>query len=157
MIISYLKMLTFLSKEEIEELEQKNMLHPELREAHRALAREIITDLHGKEEYEKALHISEVLFKGNIKELSEEEVEVAFKGVPSFQIEKEENLIDFLVNHQICSSKREAREFVKGNSISINGEKVTDESLVVKKDCVIASKYVIVRRGKKKYFVGLFN
>ncbi len=55
MVISYLKIFTFLSKEEIDELEIKNNEHPELREAHKALAREIITDLHGKEEYEKAL------------------------------------------------------------------------------------------------------
>ena len=69
MVISYLKKLTFLSVEEIEELEKKHLANPELREAHKALAREIITDLHGKEEYEKALKISECLFKGNIKEL----------------------------------------------------------------------------------------
>ncbi len=157
MIIEYLKKLTFLSKEEIEKYEISNKEHPEKREAHQALAREIITDLHGKEEYEKALHISEVLFKGNIKELSEEEVQDAFKGVPSFEIKEEESIIDFLVHHQICSSKREAKEFVKGNSISVNGEKITDESFIVTKKTSIASKYVIVRRGKKKYFVGLFN
>ena len=62
MIISYLKSLTFLTKEEIEELEKRHNEHPELREAHKALAREIITDLHGKESYEKAVMMSEALF-----------------------------------------------------------------------------------------------
>ena len=67
MIIDYLKKLTFLSKEEIEKIEKSHNEHPELREAHKALAREIITDLHGKESYEKAVKISESLFSGDIK------------------------------------------------------------------------------------------
>lgn len=156
MIIEYLKKLTFLTKEEIEELDKKNKEHPELREAHQALAREIITDIHGKEEYEKALHISEALFKGSINELSVEEIEDAFHGVPSFEIKEEEPILDFLVNHGITSSKREAREFLSAGSITVNGVKVTEEKEVITKEKAIGSKYIIVRRGKKKYFVGLF-
>ena len=72
MIIDYLKKLTFLSKEEIEELEEKHKKAPEKREAHKALARCVITDIHGKEEYEKAVRISEALFSGNVKSLSKE-------------------------------------------------------------------------------------
>ena len=74
MIIEYLKKLTFLSREEIEELEKKHNLHPELREAHKALAREVITDLHGEEEYLRAEKISESLFSGDIASFTGKDV-----------------------------------------------------------------------------------
>src|SRR5574344_1303650 len=133
MVTSYLKIFTFLSKEEIEELEAKNTEHPELREAHKALAREIITDLHGKEEYEKAVSISDSLFSGNIKNLSVKDVMIGFKDVPSVEISEETTLIDLLVNNKITGSKREAREFLTAGSITLNGDKVTDENLKVTK------------------------
>lgn len=157
MIIEYLKKLTFLSKEEIDLLEVSNKEHPELREAHKALAREIITDLHGKEEFEKAVHISEVLFSGEVNQLSVEEIKDAFHGVPKFTIEKEEDIANFLVSNKICSSKREAREFINSGSITINGEKVTDENMLITKKLAIGETYIIVRRGKKKYYLGLFQ
>ena len=156
MIIDYLKKLTFLSKEEIEELDKKNQERPELREAHKALAREIITDLHGEKEYEKAIKISDSLFSGNVKDLTEEEISVGFKGVPSFEISEEMAVIDMLVNNSICSSKREAREFLNAGSITINGDKVMDENMIITKELAIGGKYIIVRRGKKKYFVVSF-
>ena len=127
MVISYLKIFTFLSKEEIDELEIKNNEHPELREAHKALAREIITDLHGKEEYEKALKISECLFKGNIKELDTKDILVGFKDVPHFEVEENIKIIDLIVNGKVASSKREAREFINSGAIYINGDKVEDD------------------------------
>ena len=157
MIIEYLKKLTFLTKEEIEALEKTNQEHPELREAHKALAREIITDLHGKDEFNKAVKISEVLFSGDIKKLNLKEIEEGFKDVPNFAINIEENIIDFLVNNKICSSKREAREFVNAGSITINGDKITDLDYVITKKDAIENKVVIVRRGKKKYYLGKFN
>lgn len=157
MIIDYLKKLTFLSKEEIEELEIKNNAHPELREAHKALAREIITDLHGKDEYDKAVKISEALFSGNIKDLTGEEIKEGFKGVPSFTIDENISLIDMLVNNGIATSKREAREFISAGSIIVNGDKATDENMLITKEVSIANTYVIVRRGKKKYYVGIIK
>ena len=105
MIIQYLKMLTFLSKEEIEELEVKNNEHPELREAHKTLAREIITDLHGKEEYEKAVLMSEVLFTGEFKKLDKEEIEELFKGYKKINVKKDILLVDLLIEMGIASSK----------------------------------------------------
>ena len=155
-IIDYLKVFTFLSKEEIEELEKKNNERPELREAHKALAREVITDLHGKEEYEKALRISECLFSGDIKNLILNEIEEGFKDVPSFEIEDSINIMDMFINNNICSSKREIREFLNSGAITINGEKVTDENLIINKDMAIENKIIIIRRGKKKYYMGKF-
>ena len=157
MVIDYLKIFTFLSVEEILDLEKKHKEQPELREAHKALAREIICDLHGKESYEEAVKISESLFSGDIKNFTSKDVEVAFKGLDPFVIHEDFNIVDLLVNSGICSSKREAREFVSNSSITVNGEKVTDLEFVLTKDQCIDSKYVVVRRGKKKYFVGIYQ
>ena len=156
-VIDYLKIFTFLSVDEIKELEKKNKEHPELREAHKALAREIITDLHGKKSYEEAVKISESLFSGDIKSFTGKDIEVAFKGIEPFKIKGDMNIVDLLVDGGICSSKREAREFINNSSITFNGDKITDLDFQVTKDKCIDSKYVVIRRGKKKYFVGVYE
>ena len=153
MIIEYLKKLTFLSKEEIEEIEKSHNENPHLREAHKALAREVITDIHGKEEYEKAVRLSEVLFNGNVKTLTATDIEQVFKGVPSYQIEESMNLLDLLVDKNIASSKREAREFINNGAILVNGDVIKDENYIICKEISIEDKYVIIRRGKKKYYL----
>ena len=157
MVVSYLKIFTFLSREEIEELEAKNAANPELREAHKALAREIITDLHGEAEYEKAVNISNALFSGNVKALSLADIKVGFKDVPTVEIEDNgTTLIDVLVNNKICSSKREAREFLNAGSITLNGDKVTDENLAITRDLAIEGEVIVLRRGKKKNYIVKF-
>lgn len=153
MIISYLKKLTFLSKEEIEEIEAKHNEHPELREAHKILAREIITDLHGKEEYEKAVRISEALFKGNFSDLSNEELGEAFKGNEVKEIELNKNILDLLVEMNVATSKRQAREFISGNSIEIKGEKVKELDKTITEQDLINNTFLIIKRGKKNYYV----
>lgn len=157
MIISYLKKLTFLSKEEIEEIEKRHEEKPELREAHKILAREIITDLHGKEEYEKAIKISEALFKGNFSELSNEELEEAFKGNEIKTIEIDRNIVDVLVDMNVAQSKRQAREFVSNNSIEIKGEKVNELDRIIDNNYLINNTYLIIKRGKKNYYIGKVN
>ena len=157
MVIDYLKIFTFLSVDEIKELEKKNKEHPELREAHKALAREIITDLHGEDSYLEAVNISESLFSGDIKNFTAKDVEVAFKGLTPFTILEDKNIVDLLVEGKICSSKREAREFVSNSSITVNGEKITDLDYMITKDNCIDKKYIVVRRGKKKYFIGIYE
>jgi tyrosyl-tRNA synthetase len=122
MIIEYLKKLTFLSKEEIEKIEKENNEHPEKRIAHKALAHEIITHIHSEESYQEAVKISEALFSGDIKSFTENEIKDAFKGLEPFTINEDTSIVDLLVNGGVCSSKREAREFVGNGSISLNGE-----------------------------------
>jgi len=157
MVIHYLKVFTFLTKEEIEDLEKRNNENPHLREAHKALAREIITDLHGEESYNNAVKISEALFSGDIKSFTGKDVEVAFSGLEPFKMTEDSLLIDVLVNNGVCSSKREAREFMGNGSITVNGDKITDLEFMVTKDVCIDSKYIVIRRGKKKYHLGIFE
>ncbi|AEB14404.1 tyrosine--tRNA ligase [Treponema succinifaciens] len=157
MVVDYLKIFTFLSKEQIEELEAKNKEHPELREAHKALAREIITDLHGAAEFVKAVNISSSLFSGDVKSLSLKDIEIGFKDVPTISISEGEKLIDVLVNNKIASSKREAREFLAAGSITLNGEKFTDENMPVTSQLAIEGKVIVLRRGKKKNYIVKFG
>ena len=157
MVIHYLKVFTFLSKEEIEAIEKEQLQHPESRVAQKALACEIITDLHGKEKFEKAEEMSQLLFSGNIQKLSVKDLKIGLKDVPHFDITEEMNLVEFLVTHKIASSKREAREWITACSISVNGEKITDLEFVVSKQEALEQTLTIVRRGKKKYYVGTWN
>ncbi|MDE6584550.1 MAG: tyrosine--tRNA ligase [Anaeroplasmataceae bacterium] len=149
-VIDYLKFLTFLSKEEIEELEKKNNEAPHLREAHTALAREVITFLHGKEAFDEALKISQALFSGNIKELTAKEIEMGFNDLPAME-GKEVSLVDALIELKLASSKREAREFIRNGAVLVNGDKVTDEAFVITKAIAIEGRFVVLRRGKKLY------
>ena len=156
-VIDYLKKLTFLSKEEIENIEKEHSEAPHLRLAQKTLAKEVITFLHGEEEFNKALKMSEVLFSGNVSDLSANEIEICFKGVPNFEINEEITLIDMLVNNNICSSRREAREFLNSNAISINGNVTTDENMIINNNIAIDNKVIVIRRGKKKYFLGIIK
>lgn len=153
-VIDYLKIYTFLSKEEIEDLEKKNNERPELREAHKALAREIITFLHGKEEYEKAVNLADHLFNNKFNDLSKKDIEDLFQNADIKDIEEGKNVVDILVDLGAVSSKREAREFIGNGAISINGKKVTNTDVMVNQDLFIEGKYLVIKRGKKNYYVG---
>ena len=153
-VIDYLKKLTFLTKEEIEDISKKHNEKPEERIAQNALAKEVITFIHGEEEFNKALKISKALFSGDIKKLSYDEIKDGFKDVPNFDFTEDIALIDLLVNNNIASSKREAREFITAGSISINGDKYLDENEIISKNMALDDKFIIVRRGKKKYYLG---
>ena len=154
MVIDYLKIYTFLSKEEIEEYEKKNNEHPELREAHKALAREIITFLHGKEEYERAEKLAQSLFNNNFENLTKQDISDLFDEQDMKNVESNIGIVDMLVNVGAASSKREAREFVSSGAVSVNGEKVTDVTLNVSDDMFIDNTYIIIKRGKKNYYIG---
>ena len=153
MMEDYLKRYTFLSKEEIENVLKEQNEHPESRIAQKTIAKEVITFVHGEEEYNKAVKISEALFSGDIKSLSEDELKDAMSGVDTYNVSTEKNIVDLLVDTSILSSKREAREFISNGSISLNGDKVNDLELLVNKNTSLYNKYVIIRRGKKKYYL----
>lgn len=152
-VLEYLKVFTFLSKEQIEDIYEQHLAAPEKRIAQKTLAWEIVKDLHGKAEADNAVQVSEKLFAGDFKGLSVSDIMTGMKGVPTFKYETEVSLVDLLVNNKIASSKREAREFIKGNAISINGDIFNDESTIITKDLALEGKVIIIRRGKKKYFL----
>jgi len=152
-VIKELKQFTFLSKEEIEAIEESFKTEPHLRIAQKALAKEMTIMIHGKEAYEQALKLSEALFSGKIADLTKEEIAIGFEGVPTLEIENEMGLIDVLVNVKAASSKREARDFIQGGGVSINGVQNKDLTKVLSKEEAIGNTYTVIRRGKKNYYL----
>ena len=150
--ISAIKKFTFLEKEEIEKLEESLAKEPHLRLAQKALAEELVKIVHGEAALESALNITKALFSGNIKELTLDELKVAVKGMPKAQLPKDDiNIVDFLVESGVVTSKRQAREDVNNGAVSINGDKVTDLTFTVDSNSRLEDSFTVVRRGKKNY------
>ncbi|MEF9967074.1 MAG: tyrosine--tRNA ligase, partial [Longicatena sp.] len=152
-VIDYLKKLTFLSKEVIDDLEEKVKNEPFRREAQKMLAKEVVGFLHGDAEYDKAVKITNALFKGNIKELDADEISDALHGFEISEVHDAISLSDVLVQANIASSKREAREWIKQGSIQVNGEKISDEAFLVKKENALSQNRTLIKKGKRNYYV----
>ncbi len=158
-VIKFLYYFTFLSLKEIEDLEEATKKHPEKRLAQKRLAQELTSLVHGKEKSAQAQRISEKLFSGDIRDLKLDELKIAFQDVPSFQLKKKKqiNLVDLIVKAGIESSKRQAKEDVSAGAISLNGEKVRDIYKIVDIKERLYNKYLIIKKGKKKYYLIYWN
>lgn len=156
--VKFLKYFTFLSLEEIAAIEKEFLAAPETRVAQKALAKEVTTLVHGAKAYEQAVHISESLFNGDIKGLSADEIAQGFKGVPTYQVSNDDelNIVELLTTSKIEASKRQAREDIQNGAIYVNGERQQDLNYVINEEDCIGGKYVVIRRGKKKYFLLTF-
>lgn len=159
-VVKFLKYYTFLTLDEIAELERSLQAAPDKREAHRALADAVTEFVHGKDALRQAQHISEALFGGDISEIAgdKKKCESLFVGNLAVQQLHEEaavelNVVDFLASlaWKAPLSKRQAREDIEAGAIELNGKKVTDTESMVVKDDILFGKYIIVKRGKKNY------
>ncbi|WP_195863578.1 tyrosine--tRNA ligase [Aerococcus urinae] len=156
-VVKYLKYFTFLSKEEIAELAEKVATEPHKREAQKTLAKEMTLFVHGEEGLADALSITEALFSGDIKNLSAKQIEQGFNNMPGAQVPRETaNLAVWLVDNGVESSRRQSREDIKNGAIYINGERGQDIDYEISPADAIEDKYIVVRRGKKKYFLMTF-
>jgi tyrosyl-tRNA synthetase len=149
--VSFLKKFTFKSIEETKNIISEFEKAPHQRLAQHKIAEELTVLVHGKEAYEGALRISKALFSGDIKSLNVDEIKDGFKDVPSITISEDKNIVDLLIEAHLASSKRESREFIKNNAVSINGEKVNDLDFIITKEDAISNQFTVIRRGKKKY------
>lgn len=154
-VVKYLKYFTFLDEQEIDDLAKLVETQPEKREAQKRLAQEVTEFVHGKEAVIEAEHISAALFSGDVSELSVSEIEQGFKNMPSVTAGSDPmNIILWLVDEtKIEPSRRQAREDVQNGAIRINGQKVNDIEAEIDPRQHFDGKFVIVRRGKKKYFL----
>ncbi len=152
----YMKVFSFKSLDEIAAITKDHYEHLGARIAQKALAYEIIELIHGHEKAEECKKMSEVLFSGEIKSLSKENIEELFGN---FKVEQPKGLIleDLLIAIKAASSKREAREFINGNAVAINGEKVTDSQHIVDEKDALFGEYVVIKRGKKNYYLVKLN
>lgn len=151
-VTRFLKYFTFLNKETIEELESKSKTHPQLREAQKALGKEMTIMAHGESEYEKAIAASKILFEGSsIKEANKETIVTLFKSMEHTELELNENigLVDLLIRTNLCKSKREARQDIESGAIYLNSEKIKETEAIISKDNFVLGNYLILRRGQK--------
>jgi len=158
-IVQYLKYFTFLSKEEIENLEKEVQKNPEKKEAQKVLANKVTSLVHGEKIAEFAEKISQKLFYDDIQDFSEKELQMVFENIEiiSFQNMKEINVIDLLIDAKVCSSKRQAREDVQNGIIFINGNSYRDIQQIIKKSDCFYNKYLVIKRGKKNYYFALWK
>ena len=153
MVIDYLKKFTFLSKEEIEKIEKDHIEHPENRLAHKTLAKEVITFIHGEKAFIEAEKQANALFNGDISFLTADFLLNEFKDVPTFKINNDNLLLNILVDNNICSSKREAREMITAGAIKINEEKVNSLEKTIDDNDFIEGKVLLLKKGKKNYYL----
>ena len=148
-------MRKMLSKEEIDALAEKVKTEPWKREAQKALAREVTKFVHGEKAVEEAERITKALFSGDVADLTANEIEQGFKNMPSVEVaDQKQNIILWLVDDtKIEPSRRQAREDVKNGAIRINGEQITDENAEIDPSTHFDGKFVIVRKGKKRYWL----
>ena len=150
-VIMRLKQFTFLDHAAIEALQIDVKEHPELRNAQKALARELTELVHGKAALEEAERITTALFTGSIENLSVSEIEMGLKDLQSIVIDSDESVIELLLKTGLVQSKREARDLIQSGAVNVNGEKVTDIGYIVKKAAAIGQLYSVLKKGKKKY------
>ncbi len=159
--VRYIKIFTMLEKEEVESLIAQHSEAPHLRALQKRLAEEVTIMVHGREEYEKAVSASQMLF-GNatseaLKALDEQTFLAVFDGVPTYDIPASElpaSILDVLaVKTDIFPSKGEARKMLQGGGVSINKEKVGDLDRQVGGDDILDGKYILVQKGKKNYYI----
>ena len=150
--VKYLKVFTFLSKEEISEIEKEHFANLGSRVAQKRLAYEVVKIVHSQEDADEAKKMSEVLFSNNFSSLKESSLEELFASSKIVMNEKMK-LEDMLIFIKAASSKREAREFIKNNAVSINGIKVNDALKEFNKEDALFNKYLVIKRGKKNYYL----
>ncbi len=154
-VLKFLKQFTFLDKEALIELEAEVADKPWERVAQRTLAREVTRYVHGPEALESAEKISQSLFYGRISDLASGEIEEALNDVPTRRItvSDEIKVVDLLVQAEVTSSKRRAREDIQNGAITVNDKKVTGRNSRLTLADRIANKYIVIRRGKTRYFL----
>ena len=155
-VLEYLKVFTFLSKEEIEKIMIEQNEKPESRIAQKTLAYEVVKDIHGESEAKKAIAMSEALFVEKFDNLTKTDIEAIFDKKLIVSVESN-NLVDLIIEVGAAKSKREAREFITGNAIKINGNKNTDLDYILTDKDFVDNTYIIIKRGKKNYYVGKKN
>lgn len=149
----YLKVFTFLEKEEIEKIIVEHLANPGVRIAQRRLAYEIVKDIHSKDDANEAIEMSAALFKGDIKSLTKNQLEDVLGDLTIEMHQDEIMLEDALILAKAASSKREARQFCESNAISVNGEKISDPKYVLNKNNALFNQYSVIKRGKKLYYL----
>ena len=163
----YIKIFTSLGQEEINALIDQHQQAPHLRALQKRLAQEVTVMVHSQEAYESAVEASNILF-GNatsdtLKKIEEDTLLAVFEGVPQFNVKREELLQGVKImqlltdNAQVFPSKGELRKLIQSGGVSLNKEKVTDQEMLISSEHLLNDKYLLVQKGKKNYFLLIFE
>ncbi|MGL5438207.1 MAG: tyrosine--tRNA ligase, partial [Metamycoplasmataceae bacterium] len=148
------KFLTSYNEKEIKEILSKHLEDPKKRYAHKKIAENIITEIHSEKDFLKCEETAFFLFKEDYKNIEEKTLLSLFHNENHFKTESSNKpIIEILNELKIFNSKREIREFFETNSITINGKKSNDYNFIYKKEDLINSKYLILRKGKKTFIL----
>lgn len=159
---SYIRIFTMLGREEIDALIAEQDAAPHLRPLQKRLAREVTCMVHSREEWEKAVEASQILFGGStaetLKNLDEDTLLAVFEGVPTFKVAAADiggtAFVDLAVEKApVFPSKGELRKLIQGGGVSLNKGKVTDAAATVSESDLIAGKYLLIQKGKKNYYL----
>ena len=159
----YLKIFTFLTREEIEELARQHAQDPGARPMQKRLAKELTEMVHSPEDYEAAVRASQILFSNKAHDelmtINEQTLLDVFEGVPTFEVAKSDieagiPVIELLAAKTgVFPSKGEARKMIQGGGVSVNKEKVTDINATIGAEALLNGKYILAQRGKKNYYL----
>ncbi|WP_274655463.1 tyrosine--tRNA ligase [Paenibacillus humicola] len=154
-VIKFLKYFTFLTRDQIEALEEELKQAPEKRIAQRELAREVTRLVHGEDALVSAENITQALFSGDVTQLKEEELVEALQDMPTTVLSgrTEIGLIDLLVETKAAPSRRQAKQDIESGAVHVNGVKTTAADAVITAGERLHGKFIVLRRGKKNYFL----
>jgi tyrosyl-tRNA synthetase len=157
-VIKFLKYFTFFTEQEIAELEGKLKQAPEKRDAQRALSKAVTELVHGADALRSAENITAALFNGDVQALSAAEIEEAFQDVPSTELSgrSEVAFIDLLIEIKAAPSKRQARQDIESGAVSVNGVKITELEKVLTRSDALHNQFLVVKRGKRNYYLAKF-
>jgi tyrosyl-tRNA synthetase len=156
-VIHYLKVFTFLDQPTISQLETQTLAEPHLRIAQKRLAEELVELIHGKSKLDEAIQLTQLLFEGEIKKIDVNQLKLALSGVNKLETQMPINIIDALVSLNAASSKREARELIEKGTYTVNGDKVLNAELMLEKNQALNKEFIVIRKGKKNYFLVVFK
>lgn len=154
---TFLKMLTLLEKEELDQILSTHKEKPELRKAQRTLASEVTKLVHGKEALQAALNVTESLFSGTFTNLTKEEFKMVYRSLDTVDVDGEIGLLNALRETNLAKSNSEARNFVKSGAIRVNDERIDDVHYVVNRENTYYNQYTILKRGRRRYSLIKFN
>ena len=158
-VVRYLKYFTFLSRDEVEELASQHEAEPHARIAHKALAREVTTLVHGEEAVTEAIRASEILFGGELEGITEATFREVAGEVPTCELSTDRFggeglwLPELLHEAGLAQSRGQARKDVKGGGVYVNGKRIDDEQHKLTTNDLMFEKYLLLRRGKRNYAV----
>jgi len=159
----YIKIFTLLSREDVAELVDEQAAAPHLRPLQKRLAQEVTCMVHGENEFNKAVEASQILFgkatTESLARLDKETFLAVFEGVPTYEVERTKldagvPIVDLLATEtEAFPSKGELRRTIKGNGLSLNRAKVTDQEYLVTGADLINGAYLLIQKGKKSYYI----